>query len=136
MNRNEGIQMQDEDIDPDAGLWRKVKESLRDERMEMMEKIKLELCEQETAINFNKADVTATIFTCEKIWQNHLEEKLGLKPVSEDGYGGKEYELPKRLIRPPRASRKLSGGEKEKLTARLSEGYRQKGLKTPCSREK
>ena len=51
--------------------------------------------EQETIINFNKAEDTAYIFTYEKTWQKHLEGRLGLKPVMGNGFGGKEYELPK-----------------------------------------
>ena len=36
--------------------------------------------EQETIINFNKAEDIAHIFTYEKTWQQHLEGRLGLKP--------------------------------------------------------
>ena len=75
--------------------------------------------EQETIINFNKAEDIAYIFTYEKIWQKHLEGKLGLKPVMENGFGGKEYELPKSRIKPPRAPRKLSDSAKKKLVERL-----------------
>ncbi|MEE9521111.1 MAG: hypothetical protein V3V43_05355, partial [Dehalococcoidales bacterium] len=64
--------------------------------------------EQETIINFNKAEHIAYIFTYEKTWQKHLEGKQGLKPVMDNGFGGKEYELPKSRIKPPRAPRKLS----------------------------
>ena len=45
--------------------------------------------EQETIINFNKAEDTAHIFTYEKAWQKHLEGKLGLKPLHDNGFGGK-----------------------------------------------
>jgi len=64
--------------------------------------------EQETIINFNKAENIAYIFTYEKTWQKHLEGRLGLKPVMDNGFGGREYELPKKMIKPPRATRKLS----------------------------
>jgi hypothetical protein len=33
-----------------------------------------------------------------------MEKKLGLKPVMDNGFGGKEYEIEKKRIRPPRAS--------------------------------
>ena len=64
--------------------------------------------EQETIINFNKEESIASIFTYEKTWQKHLEQRLGLKPVMDNGFGGKEYQLNKKLIRPPRAPVKLS----------------------------
>ena len=75
--------------------------------------------EQETTINFNKAEDMASIFTYEKTWQKHLEAKLGLKPVMDNGFGGKEYELPKSRIKPPRAPRRLSDSTKKKLAERL-----------------
>jgi len=75
--------------------------------------------EKETIINFNKAEDIAHIFTYEKHWQKHLEGKLRLKPVMDNGFGGKEYELPKSRIKPPRAPRKLSDSAKKKLAERL-----------------
>ena len=75
--------------------------------------------EQETLISFNKAEDIANIFTYEKTWQKHLEGKLGLKPVMDNGFDGKEYELPKSRIKPPRAPRRLSDSAKKKLTERL-----------------
>ncbi|MFC2063285.1 hypothetical protein ACFLS8_05020 [Chloroflexota bacterium] len=75
--------------------------------------------EQETIINFNKAEDKAYIFTYEKTWQKHLEGRLGLKPVMDNGFGGKEYELPKSRIKPPRAPRKLSDSARIKLAERL-----------------
>jgi len=75
--------------------------------------------EQETIINFNKAEDMAYIFTYEKTWQKHLEGKLGLKPVMDNGFGGKEYILPKTRIKPPRAPRILSDSARKKLAERL-----------------
>ena len=75
--------------------------------------------EQETVINFNKEEKVAHIFTYEKIWQKHLEKKFGLKPLYNNGFGGREYELPKKMIKPPRAPRRLSDSAKEKLAERL-----------------
>jgi len=37
----------------------------------------------------------------------------------DNGFGGKEYELPKSRIKPPRAPRKLSASAKKKLAERL-----------------
>ena len=75
--------------------------------------------EQETIINFNRAEGIAYIFTYEKSWQKHLEGKLGLKPIMNNSFGGKGYELPKTRINPPRATRKLSDSAKKKLAERL-----------------
>ena len=80
---------------------------------------RLSAYEQETIINFNKDEDIAAIFTYEKTWQKHLEGKLGLKPVMDNGFGGKEYELPKSRIKPPRAPKRLSPSAKRKLTERL-----------------
>ena len=75
--------------------------------------------EQETIINFNKDEAIAYIFTYEKTWQQHLEKRLGLKPTIDNGFGGKEYEIDKKRIRPPRAPVKLSAEARAKLTDRL-----------------
>ena len=76
--------------------------------------------EQETIINFNKAEDTAHIFTYEKTWQRHLENRLGLKPTMDNDFGGRSYEVPKKRIRPPIAPRKLSAEAKAKLAERLN----------------
>ncbi|MFC1866309.1 hypothetical protein ACFLYB_06320 [Chloroflexota bacterium] len=47
--------------------------------------------EQENIINFNKTEDMAYILTYEKAWQKHLEGRLGLKPVLDNGFGGKEF---------------------------------------------
>jgi len=80
----------------------------------------LTLYEQETIINFNKGEDIAYIFTYEKTWQKHLEKKLGLKPTMDNGFGGKEYTLPKGLIPMPRAKRQYSEQTKKKMAARLA----------------
>ena len=80
---------------------------------------RLSAYEQETIILFNKAEDTATILTYEKTWQKHLEGRLGLKPVMDNGFGRKEYELPKSRIRPPRAPKRLSDSARRKLAERL-----------------
>ena len=79
--------------------------------------------EQETIINFNKVEDVAYIFTYEKAWQKHLEGKLGLKPVMDNGFDGREYELPKKMIKPLRAPRKLADSAKRKLVQRLHRGH-------------
>ena len=76
--------------------------------------------EQETIINFNKEESIAYIFTYEKTWQRHLELRLGLKPTMNNGYGGKEYQLPKSLIPMPRAKRRYSEQTKKNMAARLA----------------
>lgn len=61
--------------------------------------------EQETIINFNKEEAVAYIFTYEKTWQNHLENKLKLKPLFINSKGGRSYEIDKSRIKPPRAKK-------------------------------
>lgn len=75
--------------------------------------------EQETIINFNKEEKLAYIFTYEKTWQKHLEKKLGLKPVMDNGYGGKEYQIDKSRIKMPRAPRKMTEKQKKLGADRL-----------------
>ena len=80
--------------------------------------------EQETIINFNKAEDMAYIFTYEKTWQRHLEGKLGLKPVMDNGYGGKEYQIDKKRIKPPRAPVRLSEKAKRERVKQLAKARR------------
>lgn len=75
--------------------------------------------EQETIINFNKDEAIAHIFTYERTWQQHLEKRLGLKATMDNGFGGKEYEIDKKRIRPPHAPRKLSAAAKAKAAGTL-----------------
>ncbi len=67
-----------------------------------------------------KEEGIAYIFTYEKTWQKHLEKRLGLKPVMDNGYGGKEYKLSRGLIPMPRAKRRYSEQAKKKMAARLA----------------
>ena len=77
----------------------------------MKEKInnRLTRAEKETIILFSEDDEEATIFTYLKSWQNHLEKKLGLKPVFDNGFGGKEYKVDKSRIKPPRKKKNSKG---------------------------
>ena len=80
--------------------------------------------EKETIILFNEAEEMASIFTYNKAWQKHLEQKLGLKPVMDNDAGGKEYELPKKRIRPPHPPRRLSESARVKATMQLAQNRR------------
>jgi len=82
--------------------------------------------EKETIINFNKAEPMANIFTYEESWQKHLEKRLGLKPIHDNGFGGREYLIDKKRIRPPRAPVKLSAEQKQKMAERIRGIPRQK----------
>ncbi len=75
--------------------------------------------EQETYMGFNETSEPGWIFTYNKKWQKHLEGKLELKPVMDNGFGGREYQIDKKRIPMPRAPRKLSDSAKKKLTERL-----------------
>ena len=61
--------------------------------------------EKETIIRFDQTQDKASVFTYKTTWIKHLENKLGLKPVFDNGQGGKEYLVDKRLIPKPRAPR-------------------------------
>ena len=80
---------------------------------------KLTKYEQETITNFNKAEDKASIFTYSKKWQRHLE-RLGFKPVMDNGFGGKEYLVPKNMIRMPQKKRRCSEESRKTLTGRFS----------------
>jgi len=83
-------------------------------------KRKLTNFELETIINFNAGEKMAYIFTYDKTWQKHLEKKLGLKPITDNGSGGREYEISKKRIKPPRAIKRLSVKAKKELVKRLA----------------
>jgi len=74
--------------------------------------------EQETIITFDKAGNLGSIFTYEKSWQKHLEERLGLEPVATNDFGAKEYCLDKKLIRMPLAKRQYTKEQRERMAAR------------------
>ncbi len=87
---------------------------------------KLSKYEQETIINFNKEETKAYIFTYERTWQRHFEKKLGLKPIMDNGMGGKEYLIDKERVRMPQLKRRYSNEQREKkveqITRARSEG--------------
>lgn len=83
----------------------------------------LSMYERETIINFNQAGKLARIFTYEEKWQRHIETKLGLEPIYDNGYGGKEYEIEKKRIPMPRVKIILSPEEKQRRGKGL-EDYR------------
>lgn len=80
--------------------------------------MRLSRYEQETIINFNQGEDVAYIYTCSKVWMQHLEKRLGLKPT-QINYYAREYECPKSWIRRPQKPRKLSDEHKRRLSQRL-----------------
>lgn len=77
--------------------------------------------ELETIINFNKEERTAYIFTYEKTWQQHMEKKLGIKPILVNDFGGREYLIDKSRIKMPRVPMKLSPEQRKASRDRLRE---------------
>lgn len=75
--------------------------------------------EQETIIVFNKEDDYADIFTYQESWQSHLE-KLGYQAFLTNQSGGKEYRIPKYMIKKPRGKRQLTEETRRKMAERLS----------------
>jgi hypothetical protein len=86
------------------------------------------LDERETIITFDETPADAIIFTYNKTWQIQMEKKLGIKPSWDNGFGGKEYRIPKKRIRMPQAPKKLSPEQKEKLARQLSRGRHEKSI--------
>ena len=52
--------------------------------------------ERETIITFDETPADSIVFTYNRAWQRQME-KLGIKPKSNNGFGGKEYHVPKKL---------------------------------------
>jgi len=75
--------------------------------------------ERETLISFDETQAPAVIFTYNKKWQRHLEGRFGLKPLTDNGFGGREYVIPKSRISLPRVPRKMSDEQKQKAAERL-----------------
>lgn len=73
--------------------------------------------EQETIINFNEADEMAHVFTYNQRWQKHLEA-LGFPPWRTNNFGGKDYTLPRHMLRLPRGKKHLSPEARQKLADR------------------
>jgi len=82
--------------------------------------------EKETLIGFDETSNPAEIFTYNARWQRHLETRLGLKPIMDNGFGGKTYHLPKSRIRLPQAHRTLSVEQRQKLGERLARARQHK----------
>jgi len=80
---------------------------------------KLALEERETIICFNETNEPASVYTCNKTWQKHIEQRLKIKPTYKNDYGGREYYVPKKQIPMPRARRVLSEEEKTRRATRL-----------------
>jgi hypothetical protein len=87
--------------------------------------------EKETIISFDETPEDAVIFTYNPAWQKHLEQRLGLEPTRDNGYGGKEYRISKKRIRMPLVPRKLSVEQRQKLGERLRKARQQKSPGVP-----
>ena len=89
--------------------------------------------ERETIICFNETPEPAHIFTYNKRWQKHLEDKLKLKPTYTNKDGGKEYDIDKKRIPMPRVPRKLTAEARKNLVIRLGNARRNRAesSKTP-----
>jgi len=95
-------------------MVRKTKDSLTEAQKNRI----LTPYEKETIITFNKEEKHAVIFTYEKTWQKHLEIRFNLTPVIDNGYGGKEYHLPKNRIKMPRVLSPRKKKPNNSLTAK------------------
>ena len=84
--------------------------------------------EQETIINFNKDEPIAYVYTFEKTWQKHIEQKLGIKPSEKNDHGGRSYIVPKARIRMPQPKRILSEKAKNARIKSLAKARHAKQL--------
>lgn len=78
----------------------------------------LNLYERETIITFNEEEQSAIIFTYNRTWQRHIENKLGIQPIKVLECNGREYVIDKKRIPMPRAPRRLSPEVKARLAER------------------
>jgi hypothetical protein len=76
---------------------------------------KLTNYEKETIILFNEDEPDADIFTYNKRWQKHLEEKCGIQPYKTNESDGRSYKINKFRIKPPRAKKKLTPKQLQNL---------------------
>ena len=85
----------------------------------------LPLDERETIITFDEEGKDAIIFTYNKTWQKHLEQRMQVKG-DPNGYGGKTYIIPKARLRLPQPPKNLTPEQRRKIGERLSKGRQQK----------
>jgi len=77
--------------------------------------------ERETIINFDETPDDALVFTYNTTWQKHIEDRLSIAPRFSNGFGAKEYQIPKKQIPMPRVPRKMTGEQKQRAAERLAE---------------
>jgi len=80
--------------------------------------------EMETTINWDESSPDADVLTYNRSLQRRMKE-IGIEPYLNNGYGGKLYTIPKKLIS-IRKPRKLTVEQRQKLGARLRESRKQK----------
>jgi len=84
-----------------------------------MPKYRLTKYQQETFYHYNQEESIVYIEAMDPALIRHMEKKLGLKPITIDGWGGKTYEIPKKWLPYPRKPRKLSPETRAKLAKRM-----------------
>ena len=75
-------------------------------------KYRLTNYEKETIILFNEDEKSANVFTYNKRWQKHIEERMHLLPDEVNTDDGRTYTLPKNTIRLPLIKRTMSPEQK------------------------
>lgn len=84
--------------------------------------------QKETIITFDETPADAQIFTYSRTWQKQIEKKLGIQPTFNNGFGGREYHIPKKRIRMPQPPRIYSPEQRQKMAKRLAARRPQKPL--------
>ncbi len=87
---------------------------------------KLTNYEKETIINLDEVEDMAKVFTFNHRWQSHFEKNLKIMPIMDNGFGGREYEIPKERISLPRVKKRISAETRARLTKQLAKGRRTK----------
>jgi len=76
--------------------------------------------ELETVVNFNKSKDDAVIFTYDKSWIRHIEKRMGIKAFLDNGFGGKSFNVPKKLIRKPSVKRVFTDEQRNAARERFA----------------
>ena len=85
---------------------------------------KYEAWERETIIRFDQESDHAIVYTHEKTWQQHIENILGVTPRNIWG-PARDYEIPKRWVKLPRAPSKA----RQEAGRRMAQRQRKKPQK-------
>ena len=76
--------------------------------------------EMETTMNYDENSPNADVLTYNKALQRRIETRVGINPYLNNGFGGRLYTIPKKLIT-IRIPRKMSAEQRKKAGERLAQ---------------